>query len=316
MGNLVLHVGMPKTGTSFLQGILNRNKSLIERIGDIKLVCGPTPHVIASFLIEDNSLTSRTDIDTLRKLYNENIYSELDHYSKLAKNVILSSEYFILCNKERILSYFGKHFSDIEIIITVRRQDKLLASGYNQDVKALNRKTNLSWNPFDAPYLDYWEFCEEWSKLGIKIHVIDYDLVRTQKDGLLTSFFSKVSIDLTSFKNAIVTPGDDASNYSLSYNEVLLKLALNRMGISNKTDIFSEFIKNNKFKSPFELPKNLENCVMSYYENNNKKLVDKYLSADSSFLFHDISKDKRTSFDWDPLENIENLITFLTSKCS
>jgi len=316
MGKIVLHVGMPKTGTSFVQGILNRNKTTIERDCNLKLLNGLTPHIIASFLIEDSVLSERSDIASLKKSYDESTYNEVRHSSELAKTVVLSSEYFVLANKERIISYFARYFSDIEIIVTVRRQDKLLASGYNQDVKALARTTNLSWNPSDAPYLDYWLFCEEWSKLGVKVHVIDYDLAKEQKNGLLTSFFQTLDIDYIKLETSILPPGNDASNYSLSYSEVLFKLALNRMGLANSNNIFQDFINTDKLKLPFELPKALENRVMSYYEQNNKKLVDKYLNSESKLLCPEINKVNTSPFNWDPLDKIESIFTFLMKNCS
>jgi hypothetical protein len=316
MAKLILHVGMPKTGSSYIQGMLNKNYQVIEAASNINLLGGIQPHLLACHLITDDRLIERSDINDLRNKYTEEIESTLIHKSK-STNVLVSSEYFILCDKKVILEYFSKFFDSIEIIIAVRRQDKLIASGFNQDVKALGRSSNLVWEQSNSQHMDYWEYCEQWCDFGIPVRVIDYDHVKKDDNGLLKSFFSICNINYSNVADLLVSPGNSSSNYSLTHQEVLLKLAMNRAGINGELDLLEAFHKKMKVKQEFKLPIAYENVIASHYKDSNQRFVAKYLDNNlhSELNFHNIeSNQKHSSFSWNPLNGIDEVFEFMLNE--
>ena len=68
MTKLILHVGMPKTGSSYIQGVLNKNHKVIEENGNIRILGGVKPHLLACYLIDDSRLVTRTDINELKNI--------------------------------------------------------------------------------------------------------------------------------------------------------------------------------------------------------------------------------------------------------
>ncbi|KHM50102.1 hypothetical protein PL71_06465 [Pseudoalteromonas distincta] len=317
MAKLILHVGMPKTGSSYIQGVLNKNHKVIEENGNIRILGGIKPHLLACYLIDDSRLGIRTDINELKKQYTNDIEELLKTQSANAETVVISSEYFILCGINKLKEYFNRIFESIEVVISVRRQDKLIASGFNQDVKALARTSNLTWDKTSSQHMDYWEYCEKWSAESIDVKVIDYDYVKKEKEGLLISFLNILKIDYKAIQNKLVSPDSNSSNYSLSHSEVLLKLAMNRNGMENQTELLEEFRKDLKKSTEFKLPVAYEKVIAANYKQSNQKFITKYLqnNTNSELSFHNVSPvNTPNSFSWNPLNGVEDVLEFILKK--
>ena len=317
MAKLILHVGMPKTGSSYIQGVLNKNHKVIEQNGNIRILGGIKPHLLACYLIDDSRLVTRTDINELKNQYTNDIEELLKTQSANAETVVISSEYFILCGINKLKEYFKSIFESIEVVISVRRQDKLIASGFNQDVKALGRTSNLTWDKTSSQHMDYWEYCEKWSAESIDVKVIDYDYVKKEKEGLLISFLNILHIDYKAIKNKLVSPDNNSSNYSLSHSEVLLKLAMNRNGIKQETGLLEEFRKDLTKSTEFKLPVAYEKVIAANYKETNQKFISKYLdgSPHSELNFHEVNpKIQQSSFSWDPLNGIDEIFRFILKR--
>ena len=222
-----------------------------------------------------------------------------------------------MCGINKLKEYFKSIFESIEVVISVRRQDKLIASGFNQDVKALGRTSNLTWDKTSSQHMDYWEYCEKWSAESIDVKVIDYDHVKKEKEGLLISFLTILHIDYKAIKNKLVSPDNNSSNYSLSHSEVLLKLAMNRNGIKQETGLLEEFSKDLKKRAEFKWPVAYERVIAANYKESNQKFITKYLqnNTNSELSFHDVSQvNTPNSFSWNPLNGVEGVLEFILRK--
>jgi len=320
MSKLFLHVGMPKTGTSFIQGFVNLNKNKIKEIVDMDFISALRPHEIACHLITNQVLNERVDIKSLRTSDFVEIERELSEIKNGGLDCFCSSEYFVLCDKNDVNKFFLKFFNEIEIIYTVRRQDKLLASGFNQDVKALNRTSNLVWSYKNEKTMRYFQNCKEWEALGCVIKVIDYDAVKKEKNGLNKAIFSLFLDADALFSKDFRKPSADASNYSLSEDEVILKLCLNRMEYDGE-ELLSEFNLFNSTRREFNLPPAYERLIASSYYDDNQALIAEYIDATSTsdLSFQDVTLNKNINieeakFAWDPLAKNKNIIEFFLSK--
>lgn len=319
MAKLILHVGMPKTGSSYIQGVINKNFRLLESHNNIRFLTGRAPHVIACHLISDPNVQSRSDIHDLKESYSDKLREDLINMTNNTDVVFISSEYFVLCDNADIINYFSEIFDNMEILITVRRQDKLIASGYNQDIKALGRVSNLTWSYESSKLMDYWEYCESWDELDVPLKAIDYDLVKKDRNGLILSFMDVLEIDYKKISNQIVSPNNSSSNYSLTHREVLLKLACNRANLddSQAQIIIKEFKGFWEDKEEFRIPKLYEKVIASSYKANNKKFIEKYLSGNefSELNFHDCKGNTDIDrFSWNPLVDFEEILRFMINK--
>jgi len=313
---------MPKTGTSFIQGFVNVNHKLIREVIEFDFISGQTPHEIACHLINDKALIERVDIKELRRTDFEGNKAELNQIKNGRRNCFCSSEYFVLSEKNDVIEFFSNYFEEIEIIYAVRRQDKLLASGFNQEVKALNLTSNLVWSYRNAKTLRYFQNCKAWEKLGCKVKVIDYDAVKKEKNGLNKAIFSLFLDAEALFAENLREPDTNASNFSLSENEVLIQLCLNRLNLENDK-LMQEFNSFEAIKSEFALPPAYAALIASCYYDDNQALIAEYIDSESvsDLFFQGIKLDRNINieeakFSWDPLAKNRTLVEFLLEKTS
>ena len=318
MGKLFLHVGMPKTGTSFVQGFVNVNHKLIGKFVEFDFISGQTPHELACHLITDQALFERKDIKELRTGDFESKKAQLNHIKNGGLNCFCSSEYFVLSDKSKVIEFFSTYFDEIEIIYVVRRQDKLLASGFNQEVKALNRTSNLAWSYNNAKTIRYFQNCKAWERLGCKVSVIDYDAVKKANNGLNKAIFSLFLDAEALFAETLREPNRNASNFSLSANGVLIKLCLNRLNLEND-ELMQEFNLFESIKDEFTLPPPHAALMASCYYDDNQTLIAEYMGSESDLSFQGIDLDRNIDFEearfsWDPLAKNRTLVEFLLKK--
>jgi hypothetical protein len=320
MSKLFLHVGMPKTGTSFIQGFVNANKKLMKEMVEFDFLSGRMPHEIACHLITNEALFDRVDIKGLRAADFVESKKQLDQIKNEGFDCFCSSEYFVLSNKNEVVRFFSNYFDEIEIIYTVRRQDKLMASGFNQEVKALNRTSNLVWAYKNAITIRYFQNCKAWEEVGCRVRVIDYDAVKKANNGLNRAIFSLFLDADALFVQPLREPDTNAFNYSLSENELLIKLCLNRLNLEND-ELMQEFRSFESIKSEFSLPPVYTEVIASCYLDENQALVAEYIDSEtvSDLTFQGISIDKSISieearFDWDPLAKNRTLVEFFLRK--
>ena len=316
MTNLYLHVGMPKTGTSYIQALINLNHQLImDSLGLISLK-NRTPHQLASLLIDNTNLINRSDIKGLRT--ENSIDSISDTISKLLQKehhaFICSSEYFILPTKKTVVEFFSKFFSKITVIYSIRRQDMLIASGFNQDVKALDRTSNLTWNK-DDNFLNYYQNYLEWKALGCDVSIISYDSVTSQEFGLEHAFSSILFNDDSLYKLNLVKPTKDQSNLSLKKQAVLLKLSMNRHKINNERLLVDFISQSYETDSIFKLPDAYARAMMTFYEPFNEKLFSECHCEGYYERFFEANEQANyaNSFVWDPLSGVEELLSYLVN---
>ncbi len=148
---LILHIGTEKTGTTTIQEFLHLNRDLLANNGiyfpksigirnhrPLALWCLPNEKDDAYLRI--NNLTENTQ----RKNWREDILAkfekEISGLKPEIKLVIISSEHLSsLLNHpseiETLKNFLNKWFTDIKIVIYLRRQDRLVVSRYNTACK-------------------------------------------------------------------------------------------------------------------------------------------------------------------------------------
>ncbi|WP_444892865.1 hypothetical protein ACJJIW_02180 [Microbulbifer sp. JMSA004] len=313
MTKLYLHAGMPKTGTSYIQSCFNVNREYISKAGGVLILANRLPHNLACNFIDSDRLISRKDIYGLKREVDIDDLAKLLDKSNGFSKTFISSEYFHIANKEKLVDFLKRFYDEIEIVYTVRRQDELLASGYNQDVKALSRTTNLNWKNTDK-VLDYYETCNAWLELGCSIKIIPYDQIRYKDKGLESEFLQLLDIAPNCLSELKPISNGEGANYSLSAEGVKLKLALNRKNMDD-FKLISDFSRSELAKSDFLLPKIFSDSVKLAYFESNRKFISKFCEGEEIFgeEYMCLSQDAKVvdSFDWDPTEGVKNLLDYL-----
>ena len=155
MKKLYLHIGTHKTGSTAIQYVLNRNKEFLAEQGWLYPIAGRTGKQIAHQNLAW-ALRRGTEFD----------FSALKHEIEASKcmNVIISSEEFEYCEDvEKVKEAFS--FCEVEIVLFLRRQDDLLLSAYNQNIKAAGYfKPLAKFNELlkRQGRFDYVRLCERW----------------------------------------------------------------------------------------------------------------------------------------------------------
>src|SRR4051812_14763560 len=138
MGRVVLHLGLPKTGTSYLQGLLRENQALLASHG-VQLPAGRPQDLFAAVLyLTDRSATWGRSPAAGRRAWNR-LLGELDERRDPATVTVVSSETLCLAHPrhvERILTDLRHHGVDeVDVVVTVRDLARQLPAEWQEGIK-------------------------------------------------------------------------------------------------------------------------------------------------------------------------------------
>ena len=154
MGNLILHIGIPKTGTTSLQLFLFKNREKLESYGIDYPVFMNQPGLPSrarngifldryarSVACNDKTMSGVSDVEeNLARLekalssHNKVVLTNEELARPLYRNVRRGYEYDLFWNSTaRILEDAGA--TDVTIVVYLRRQDDWAASKWRQDIK-------------------------------------------------------------------------------------------------------------------------------------------------------------------------------------
>lgn len=228
MKTIYLHIGLGKTGTSYLQkfcgenheNLLNDDIHYVKSSGGLN---GTGHQNFAKSFIENFPSYMQPPINPDQSKVE--VMHEIKKSSK--PSILLSSENFTMAEPANIKSFFVKYFPDsiIKIILFVRSQDDLAESEYNQIIKVRNEYRDFNEytkSEFDG---DFFSLAEKWSKvfglqnLICKIYDSHVDIVNM--------FFLclKNNIQLNGYK----TKFENADNNSLGAVGIYMKKMLNKL---------------------------------------------------------------------------------------
>lgn len=293
---LYLHIGMPKTGTSTIQGLLFDNRKTLERHGyfypDATLGGSSdyayAHHNLAHAILENNNTPWQT------------LQAELAGNKR--KRIILSSEVFSNCRHPHFLQYIHehlKHFS-IKIVVYIRRQDELMQGLY---------QTLVTYGDLTTPFADYLEMI-----LNEHPHTLDYyslinDLFANEfgKENILLRVYEKSSLfegDL--LKDFLKTTGFPASKYlqldvpnnNLSFDAYTLEIFRQlKIRLKGKDEEALEHIRRimrkqnirNAFQGNNIITQEQSSRIMACVSQSNEKLAREYLLKEDGILFNEES---------------------------
>jgi hypothetical protein len=267
--SVILHIGVPKTGSTYLQEWLALNAQILAESG-VTAISSAAAHRFGVEAFGNEGNGHRSDIAAIRDSCGlEEAIAEV----QAAGNgvAVISSEYFHTCPPARVKEIFdGAALEVTKILCFLRRQDRLCASGYAQEVKALGLSTRLT----DAVYtdlLDWNVLLETWQSAFPDASVVfeNFDKCRAESS-LVTRFKQAIGID------GIHTDDPQfVSNPSLSAEMTELARLLNERQKSYDLKRLFEIQRHRQF-TPFSFNKKLTAQFEELFRPSNERFAKRF----------------------------------------
>lgn len=320
---LLLHIGMPKTGTTTLQNFLYQNRDKLKDYGwsypDLYEDMYPgNDQSYAKYGFKNGYLFNPSNYRSLSRKQKRKLEILLHNY--LADhNVIISEECIWGSDSEKVIADLIRCQRNHRIVILVylRRQDFFKESFWNEAVKG-----SLEWRKIDE-YVQYLEEGKDAFEYLKKIRILDR---LVGKDNIIIRVFEKEQFEgargdvISDFLTVISRLGNpidqDRLIYSENANESISGYALSATLLFNEEyhrnssvplyDKMIPLLERIRRKDDYEekeegryLTKEERVNILSYYANDNATIAREYLNRDSGELFYD----KRVDFPiWEPYE--------------
>jgi hypothetical protein len=220
---VILHIGIPKTGTKTIQWGLKINRGMLKEVYQIMipfscLESGTSVNDVklSAYARRDNrtddirsrlGLTSPATLAQFRATFEREFLDEC--YDAKCHTVILSSEscssrLFFVDEIKRLQALLQK-IGSVEVVLYLRKQDELWASHYSTGVKLGYQKDIAPPTPMQKrDLLDYEGLCNRWSEVfGLDfLRVRIFDHREFIAGDLLVDFFgaANVNVDASSLR--------------------------------------------------------------------------------------------------------------------
>ena len=307
---IYIHIGYPKTGTTTLQKHFFPNIQEIEYIG--KFVDRDSnfyTNVINQIIFKDiNHLDTENILNALVKRKEKTILlSEEDFLFDCLRPPSIAEDLFQatpieIANKLRLV--FNKEEFDVEIILTIRKQDEMLTSLYAQaytfnyskykEYDTFNKFVNVF---IEDQYsnnklrkgLDYLETVSIYKSIfgNNSVHVLLYEELQDTPKIFYTKLCSILKISISEYRDiAIKKVENKRSNqkgYKKVYNKNLLHILRSfkkeyfpkiNFKLTKRQKLFLESISfsNKKVENTIKLTKRQKEMILNTYKVSNEKL--------------------------------------------
>jgi hypothetical protein len=217
--NIILHIGMNKTGTSSIQGFLSNNSEFLAKQGLVYPTVGRTTQsgeIVHSHYPFAEELRAGK-IENVRAIIKE-IEKEADGYD----TVVISSELFHVTNPALLSEALSDH--SVTVVAFIRDYVEYLSSWYREAVKSSNLACNFDYFAYTAncsylPWLQKWE--SAFGKKNLFVELYSKAALRN------TSSVDHFTYHYLGIQNLPETLRIDEHNPSISGNLLFIKRVLN-----------------------------------------------------------------------------------------
>jgi hypothetical protein len=292
---IYVHIGWHKTGSSSIQEFLLTNKhDLIEREkiyypSEGMLICAHHP-IAWAFQDKKSSPWGIVDIPQEGP---EKFIQEIYDAAELAgcNSVVISSEEFCFLNASQIKQFksaLEKYHFDANIVAYIRRQDNLIESAYNMEVKWWGSRLRMSFQEYvnaHTPYISYTQVLKGWADVfGVESLIVrPFSQEKLVGGDARDDFCEILKINLSQLEKSTARINDSLASQSLEFMRLMNSLMMSR---EENERILSRLIA-------FEISEALPKCVlfspeerlafMGRLDATNKEMHE--YSDDVDFLF-------------------------------
>ncbi len=321
---IIIHIGTPRTGSTFLQHFFIQNQELLLQ----ENIFFPTTGLGQINETRGGRLAGHNDLLTALKTADDafvNQFRQALEQSE-AKNIILSCENFSL-HPDTIqpLTFLLKNF-DVQIIVYLRRQDNYLESLYTEFINGGWRKLTEEVDSFFYNHIgiygiierDYNQLLAPWSQAfsSENILVRPFEIQQFHNHDLVKDFFNATNLP---WNNEYDYPKNTTKNISsdIQINKILLdlnRIPLERTYYQEALNlIFGEHFKtSSQAEKHFFSSPGLRHQIIQEYAEGNNLVARNYLARTNGKLFYDPEPDPDEPFTPFQLKDI-NLVSKLYS---
>ena len=313
MKTLFVHIGTPKTGTTSIQHLLCRNRSVLEKQGycypDFSdLYPGYSTSVNGRFLVQ--AVPQKDGVDSRKeeqRLYREGMERVIALFT-VYDHVILSNEAIFRATYKRrsnlwqqLLEEGERYGFAVKVIVFLRRQDLFAASLYNQNVK-VNTRTHCAgltktWEQYMKPPYPKERSYDYYGRLESIRAVLGRDAIIVRRFD--KKYFYRGSLQ-AEFLHVVGLEYTDEYQQKLSeINQSLPGNTLEIMRLLNEIEILDEeervFFRQALYQDAELSSRYYKTCVFSkedtkqflaQYEEGNRRIAEEYIK-DGEPLFDD-----------------------------
>ncbi|CAA0096542.1 Uncharacterised protein [BD1-7 clade bacterium] len=291
MTQLILHIGSHKTGTTSIQKALCTHRGALAACGWSLFTVAPSG--------EDRPFGNANpwivcDKDDMTQSY---IHPDLSYaLSRQRSNTLISSEFFSWISNPQMIQDFCQaikdHFTDIKLIVYLRRQDLQAISHHQQGSKGTN--VPASWfyghSPRALPdhndqlkcYLDYYQRMAIWADcLGDgAIHIRCYERDRFPEQDVVKDFFTFLQSS-----NIQIDASSETENVSRGFIQTKLGHLMNQVELSEQ----QRNVIGGQLEDCGKLMPSREEAKVFYhaYEESNQKLQQRFQCGSTASFFND-----------------------------
>lgn len=288
MAVVSLHIGVPKTATSYIQAWLHQNRRLLLRQGVYVPERPISAHRMAVEHLKGGIWNDRVDLKEIRKIPLDTTHQSIANAlnSPGTSTVIISSEYYYYSNPAEVCVALQEQFGcDLNIIVYIRSQCPLVLSGYNQDVKRLakaaSRPAPQYWTLYDwSILLDAW--AKQVGKNRVK--VISFDV--SARDGtILQDFIASSCPTISKEFSAGLFENVTYFNESLPADLLEFKRIANSWGELGLADFLEEALRSGYVGPAFGVNPEEARTWQALYEGSNRYVAREYFGASIEDVF-------------------------------
>lgn len=290
MAVVSLHIGVPKTATSYIQAWLHQNRRLLLAQGVYVPERPIFAHRMAVEHLQGGIWNGRPDLTEIRKIpldtAHQNIANALS--SPGIATVIISSEYYYSSNPAEVCVALQEQFGcDLNIIVYIRSQCPLVLSGYNQEVKRLAKTASRPVPHYQTLY-DWGILLDAWAKQVGKnrVKVISFDV--SSRDGTILQDFIASSCPAISkeFSAGLFTSVTNF-NESLPADLLEFKRIANTLGELGLAGFLEDAIRSGYVGPRFGVDPEEVRSWHALYEEANRYVAREYFAASLEDIFPD-----------------------------
>jgi hypothetical protein len=285
---ITLHIGLPKTGTSYLQKILGEYRAKLLAHGTWVSSKPIFAHRFAVDTIADAARAGQADV---RKIMEADLDAARDDLARAVadpsiKRAVVSSEYFFEGDAQRARALFEPFgAARLQVVVYLRRQDRLIESGYNQEVKAMGHREPPR-PPVYTPRLDWSVVLGAWAEAfgEDSIAAIGYDKAAATH-AVVDRFFAAIGAPVPAAAATAAPP--DASppvNESLPADLLEFKRLANSFGEFGLDRWLYQAMSASRWSDRFRFTREMAGRFLEIYGPSNDEVTRRYLGGDRSEL--------------------------------
>jgi hypothetical protein len=284
MSDVAIHIGVPKTATSYIQTWLRHNRVRLAEHGVFTPVQPIHAHRLAVEHLEGPPWDTRPDVLEIRRAPLTDAlktFTTAVHSEKTAVTVI-SSEYFYYGQPAAIASALRHEFGEnIDIVVYIRSQGDLILSGHNQDIKRLGKTTSRP-KPVYHQLYDWGLLLDAWAREFGKNHlkVISFD-VSSRNRSILRDFVDAACPVIAGQFSEHAFEDVATQNESLAADLLEFKRIANTLGKSGIHDYqwLEELVRSGYSGPRFGVSADEATAWYSLYLKSNEYVAREYFGA-------------------------------------